>query len=49
MRILSAAMQGLLNTDGINGLATFWKITRADGVVLGFTDWTDDVVFSGVT
>lgn len=43
MRQISPPMQALLNSDGIASLATFWKITRQDGVILGFTDWTADV------
>lgn len=42
-------MQGLLNTDSISGLSTFWKVTRQDGTILGFTDWTQNVVVAGVT
>lgn len=49
MRILSAAMQNLLNTDSISGLSTFWKVTRQDGVIFGFTDWTQNVIVAGVT
>ncbi|WP_319771964.1 DUF2163 domain-containing protein [Breoghania sp.] len=30
-------------------LATCWKATRGDGVVLGFTDHDEDLVFEGVT
>jgi len=30
-------------------LATLWKITRTDGVVLGFTDHDEDIVYDGVT
>lgn len=43
MRHISAAMQNLLNGDAVPALATFWLITRRDGVMLGFTDWTSDV------
>lgn len=43
MRTISSAMQTLLNSDSIDALATFWKITRKDGTVLGFTDWSSNV------
>lgn len=49
MRILNAAMQNLLNSDSLTGLSTFWKVTRKDAVVLGFTDWDQDITYSGVT
>jgi hypothetical protein len=41
---LQAHLQGELTT-----LATCWKITRRDGLVLGFTDCDVDLVVSGVT
>lgn len=49
MKILSAAMMGVLAAETLTGLATFWKITRRDGAVLGFTDWSSDIIASGVT
>ncbi len=49
MRILSAAMQGLLNSDSISGLSTFWKLTRKDGTILGFTDYDAPIIANGVT
>jgi len=36
-------MQALLSGDAVPALATFWLITREDGVQLGFTDWTCDI------
>jgi uncharacterized phage protein (TIGR02218 family) len=49
MRNVSAAMQALLNGDAVPALATFWLITRQDGVMFGFTDWTNDIEVGGVT
>jgi uncharacterized phage protein (TIGR02218 family) len=49
MRTITTTMKALLNTDGLTALATFWKLTRKDGTVLGFTDWTTDVVGGTVT
>lgn len=49
MRHVSPAMQALLNSDAVPALATFWLITRIDGVQLGFTDWTNDIRTGGVT
>jgi uncharacterized phage protein (TIGR02218 family) len=46
-RVMSVAMQNLLNGDSVPGLATFWLITRTDGVKFGFTDWTNDI-YSGI-
>ena len=43
MRRVSANMQALLSGDAVPALATFWLITREDGVQLGFTDWTCDI------
>ena len=48
MRILSAAMYGLLNSDTINGLSMFWQLTRKDGTILGFTDHDEPVQAFGV-
>jgi len=48
-RRISANMQTLLNGDAIPALATFWLITRIDGVKLGFTDWTSDITTAGIT
>lgn len=30
-------------------LCTLWKITRADGVIFAFTDFTQDITYNGVT
>jgi uncharacterized phage protein (TIGR02218 family) len=49
MRILSAAMQGLLNSDSISGLSTFWRLTRKDGTILGFTDYDYPVTVGSIT
>lgn len=48
-RIIAPPMQDLLNTDGIAALNTFWTVTRKDGTVLGFTDWTADVSVGTIT
>jgi uncharacterized phage protein (TIGR02218 family) len=41
---LLAHLQGETTT-----LATIWKLTRRDGVILGFTDHDTDLVYGGVT
>jgi|HubBroStandDraft_4_1064222.scaffolds.fasta_scaffold01036_15 uncharacterized phage protein (TIGR02218 family) len=49
MRAISAAMQALISGDAIPALATFWLVTRQDGVQIGFTDWSNNVgPFAGV-
>lgn len=48
MRTISAALQAHLNS-GATTLAVCWRITRVDGVVLGFTNHQTDLVISGVT
>jgi uncharacterized phage protein (TIGR02218 family) len=35
--------------SGVTTLAWCWKVTRSDGLVLGFTDHDHDLTFSGVT
>ena len=47
MKALPAALQAHLD-DGTTTLAWCWKITRADGVVLGFTDHDRVLTFAGV-
>lgn len=49
MRNISANMQALLASDAIPALATFWLLTRKDGISFGFTDWSEDVIYQGVT
>jgi hypothetical protein len=44
MKTVSAALVSEVTT-----LATSWKITRRDGVVLGFTDHVRDLDVEGVT
>lgn len=48
MRNIPAALQAKLDS-GITTLAHAWKLTRRDGVVLGFTDHDRDLVLDGVT
>lgn len=47
MKAISPALQSHLD-DGTTTLAWCWKITRADGVVLGFTDHDRVLTFTGV-
>jgi uncharacterized phage protein (TIGR02218 family) len=46
MRVLSSGLQDHLDT-GATTLAWCWRITRNDGVALGFTDHDRDVSFDG--
>jgi uncharacterized phage protein (TIGR02218 family) len=48
MKTISAAMQTHLEGSPIT-LALCWKITRKDGVTLGFTSHDKDIVYDGVT
>lgn len=48
MRALSPAFADHL-ASGATTLASCWKLTRRDGVVLGFTDHDRNVTFDGVT
>lgn len=48
MKTVPGGLQSHLNADQTT-LATLWKITRTDGVVLGFTDHDRDLVVSAVT
>lgn len=48
MRAIPSALQARLDS-GVTTLARAWKLTRRDGVVLGFTDHDRDLVFDGVT
>ena len=48
MRNLPAALQARLDS-GVTTLAQAWKLTRCDGVALGFTDHDRDLVLDGVT
>ena len=48
MSILSAPFQAHL-TDGTTTLSWAWRITRTDGVVMGFTDHDLALVFDGTT
>jgi uncharacterized phage protein (TIGR02218 family) len=43
MKSLSLNMLALLASDGIGALAEFWTLTRTDGVVFHFTNWSNDV------
>jgi uncharacterized phage protein (TIGR02218 family) len=48
MRTLSAGLEAHLALS-VTTLATLWKVTRADGLVYGFTDHDEDLVVAGVT
>jgi uncharacterized phage protein (TIGR02218 family) len=48
MRPVPAALQAKLDS-GVTTLARCWKVTRRDGVVMGFTDHDRDLVLDGVT
>lgn len=48
MKTVPSALQTALDSGAIS-LATLWKVTRKDNVVLGFTDHDKDLVVSGVT
>ena len=48
MKTLPAALQSHLDT-GATTLAWCWRVTRRDGVTLGFTDHDRDLTFDGAT
>src|SRR3954447_8237089 len=48
MRAIPSALQAKLDA-GVTTLARCWKVTRRDGVVMGFTDHDRDLVVDGVT
>ena len=48
MRPIPPLLQTKLNS-GVTTLARCWKLTRRDGVVMGFTDHDCDLVIDGVT
>lgn len=48
MKTLPAGLQTML-ASGVTTLCRCWKLTRTDGVVLGFTDHDRDLPFDGVT
>jgi uncharacterized phage protein (TIGR02218 family) len=48
VRALPAGLQAHLD-EGATTLCWCWRVTRADGVVSGFTDHDRDVAFGGVT
>jgi uncharacterized phage protein (TIGR02218 family) len=48
MKILPAGLQAHLDSDATT-LAWCWRLTRRDGVKLGFTDHDRDVAFDGTT
>ena len=48
MKMLSAALQAHLDS-GATTLAWCWRIERADGAVLGFTDHDRELSFGGIT
>ncbi|MEO1494282.1 MAG: DUF2163 domain-containing protein [Pseudomonadota bacterium] len=47
MRVLPPALQAALDS-GASRLARCWKVTRRDGVAIGFTDHDRDLTFDGV-
>ena len=47
-RSISVALQAHIAGEETT-LALLWKITRTDGVVMGFTDHSEDITYSGVT
>lgn len=48
MRAVPSALQAKLDS-GVTTLARCWKVTRRDGVVMGFTDHDRDLPVDGVT
>jgi uncharacterized phage protein (TIGR02218 family) len=48
MKLLPAPLQSHLDT-GTTTLAWCWRVTRRDGVVLGFTDHDRDLAFDAIT
>jgi hypothetical protein len=48
MKTISAGLAQHLAAE-VTTLATCWRITRRDGVVLGFTDYIRDLEVDGVT
>lgn len=48
MRAIPSALQEKLDS-GVTTLCRCWRVTRADDVVLGFTDHDEDVVLDGLT
>jgi uncharacterized phage protein (TIGR02218 family) len=48
MRTIPTSLQAKLDS-GVTTLCRCWRVTRRDGVVLGFTDHDEDVVIDGVT
>lgn len=48
MKAISEALTSHLDGE-VTTLATCWKLTRRDGVVMGFTDHDVDVLFEGAT
>jgi uncharacterized phage protein (TIGR02218 family) len=48
MRIVPPALQAKLDS-GVTTLCRCWVLTRRDGVVQGFTDHDQDIVFDGVS
>jgi hypothetical protein len=48
MKLLSAELQAHLDS-GATTLCWCWRLTRRDGIVLGFTDHDRDLMFDGTT
>jgi len=48
MKILPSGLRQSLDS-GATTLCRCWKLIRADGVVMGFTDHDEDITFDGVT
>jgi uncharacterized phage protein (TIGR02218 family) len=49
MKNITPGMRGYLAQKVVPALATFWVITRKDGAVLAFTDWSETVIAGGLT
>jgi hypothetical protein len=41
-------MSRVFNGEALEGLASFWRVRRRDGVTLGFTGHDRDLWFDGV-
>ncbi len=47
MKSIPSSLQAKLDS-GVTTLCYCWKLTRADGTVMGFTDHDEDIAFNGV-
>lgn len=48
MKTLSTPLAALIAGE-VTTLATCWKLTRRDGVMLGFTDFNEDIIYASLT